>query len=197
MASARMVNRTQFEVIPSGGEDVRGFANQIARLLQERIASEFERANTASGPLRANQSEYSVRKVLKGFDPRRGHRTGRLQSALYTVPAFTTTIAGGRARVSFNDAGIGASVPYASFYTAAKVPGQRIMQFRRVWLEEAARQVIGRTEPTRARAAQRNQARNMRTVATARTAAAVAATEVRQTIGERVGAAVRLGGGLL
>jgi hypothetical protein len=99
-----------------------------AWMVQGDIARLFEGARTALGPLLPNDPEYNVRKILDGFDPRRGHRSGQLQSVMYDVQAFRiSAIRGGRAKITFSDNAIEGAVEYAEYFIAAKVRGGKLM----------------------------------------------------------------------
>jgi hypothetical protein len=124
-----------FAYAPSPSAARRGL-DQAARLLQDTIAKQFEVAQTYAGPLAPNTTAYNIRKVLQGLDIRRGHRSGRLQNALYGVRAWTVRGGGKRWTISFDDAAVRARVPYARYYIQQKTPGQRIMGVQRSWLPQ-------------------------------------------------------------
>ena len=90
---------------------------QGARTIQLRIAELFESARAATGPLGANKDETTVRKILDGLDPRRGHMSGRLQSALYAIRTWTVSPVSneGTATISFSDSALLKRIDYSKY----------------------------------------------------------------------------------
>jgi|GEM_PF-3549422 len=113
----------------------RAAVETCGRELQARIASEFERVSTYAGPLAQNSPAYNVQKALNGYDLRRGHRTGALQSAINSQRLFTVSGSGKRWRIQFSDRPILSAVSHARYYIPQKVQGGKIAGVRRDWLK--------------------------------------------------------------
>ena len=107
--------------------------------LQQKIATTFELSRTWGGSLKPNKQSYTVDKILEGFDIRRGHRTGALQTAMYEVPCWRVSGGGGKPwRVTFTDTAIRARLTYAEYFIEAKVKGGSLMGFKPEWAREVA-----------------------------------------------------------
>lgn len=113
--------------------ELRSLLERCARLLQARMASTWEQAANYAGPLPPNTTAYNVRKALKGFDLRRGHKTGALQSALYNLTLYTVTASEGGGEIRFNDRALLSSVPHARYYKQQKA---EIVGVNSSWLSE-------------------------------------------------------------
>lgn len=55
---------------------------KLIRQEQKRLAAMFDRQLTVRGPLRANDPDYTRRKLSQGFSGKLGHRTGQTQSVM-------------------------------------------------------------------------------------------------------------------
>lgn len=120
--------------------------DRIGRKLQERVAESFERQTVAgSRRLRPNTPEWDAYKRKKGYDPRRGHMTGRLQRALhskqrlYSVSAITPQ---GTCIIRMREDWLRSRVPYAEYYEQAKVQGGAILAIAKRWVEIEGRLAI-------------------------------------------------------
>lgn len=132
LAGSSVVRVTfDYPVRPS---EARAGLERAGRLLQDRVASEFEKAQTHAGPLARNSTAYNIRKVLQGLDIRRGHRSGRLQNALYGVKAYSVSGSGRRWAIRFSDLAVVSRVPYARWYIRDKVPSGKLVGVERAWL---------------------------------------------------------------
>lgn len=131
LAGPQVVN-VRFQRDVSGARKV---VEACALELQSRIASEFERVATYAGPLARNTSAYNVQKALEGYDLRRGHRTGALQSAINNQRLYAVSGGGRNWRIRFSDRPILSAVGHARYYIPQKVQGGKIAGVRRDWLE--------------------------------------------------------------
>lgn len=107
---------------------VLGWLEDIAELVDARIAADFEREIAAGKRLAANKSSYEDRKTVEGLDDRRGHATGNLQNELDDGGMWTARIAGrGRATIRWDESKLQARVGYAEHFAEAKVRGGRLL----------------------------------------------------------------------
>ena len=114
--------------------------------MQRQLARAYEASETGGGALRANSAEYNVRKVLDGDDPRRGHKSGALQSALYRVQCFRVrgNQRTGTWTIDFSDRALVAAVGnYVEYFAAAKARGGHIVTMRRPWVNSAVSVLLG------------------------------------------------------
>jgi hypothetical protein len=144
VATAVMRGRTV--VVISGFHGPRAAVVDAAWEMQRRLAGAYEGSETGGGPLRANTQEYTVRKIMDGWDPRRGHRTGETQDALYSVQCFTVTGSSrsGEWTITFSDRALIVAVgDYVEYFAQAKAVGGRIVTMRRAWVDAAAATLRG------------------------------------------------------
>jgi hypothetical protein len=135
--------------------NITGFTGQRARVIdaawemQRELAERFEGSRTGAGALLPNSREYNVRKVMDGFDPRRGHRTGAIQEALYTVPCFTVrgSKRDGKWLVRFSDAPLISAVDHAEYYAEQKARGGVLVALNKT-IVNAGVAVLRGAEPT-------------------------------------------------
>lgn len=121
----------------------RAILDDLGRRAQTYIAIQWDAEKTGTGrPLKPNSAAWTIRKIMKGWDLRRGHRKGILQRAiqgarLYVVGAITPN---GTAEITFLEARLIARVKekgihYLPYYVAAKVPViKRVMQLNQAAL---------------------------------------------------------------
>lgn len=131
VGSHTVVVRFAYSPAPSNAHEG---LNKVGRALQDNVAKSFETATTYAGPLAPNTPAYNVRKVLQGYDIRRGHRTGRLQVALYGAKAWRVSGGGKRWTIRFDDLAIRSRVPYARWYIKSKTPQGRLVGVNPAWL---------------------------------------------------------------
>lgn len=110
--------------------------NRCARAMQRNIYNLFETSRYAGGALLPNSPEYNLRKVLSGYDPRRGHRTGALASALKSQRLWRMSANNKRIVVRFSSSLIGGTAgAYARHYESQKAPLGLLSLLPR-WLRE-------------------------------------------------------------
>jgi hypothetical protein len=101
----------------------------VAQLVEERIANDFDRERAGGAALKRNKTSYTERKAMEGLDERRGHATGNLQNELDAGGfARFNIMSGGRATIAWSDKALFARVDYAEYYAEAKVKGGRILK---------------------------------------------------------------------
>lgn len=105
----------------STASDNKAAAVDGARAVQDQIALFFEAERTAKGPLIPNSDEYTISKIRRGLDPRRGWRTGALGASLYDDDLFVTS-ATDTSAVAIFDIRL-STVPYAHHYSDQKTRG--------------------------------------------------------------------------
>ena len=154
MANVRL-HGTRKVVITGFGEnpdmkELRRRAVEAAKSLQLKIAVTFEQAMTYAGALKKNDPDYTLRKVLSGMDPRRGHFTGRLQRALYRIRLWRISVSRKRVTIEFRDSGLHSAIPYAVYFQRLKARGGRIVGVKRSWLS-IVRAVFAGVKPERAK----------------------------------------------
>jgi hypothetical protein len=137
---------------------------KLAGKLQERAAKRFEQMGTFDGRLKANDPEYNVQKVLSGLDPRLGHRTGKLQEALYRYRCWRVTELKNGYRIILTDAPIKSAVPHAEYYISAKTIGGKIMGVSFQWESEIKSALAGAKLETQGVPSQRRVARRGRAI---------------------------------
>lgn len=115
---------------------------RTAALLQDRVANTFAAQRTAAGALIANSPSYTAAKIRQGYDPRRGHRTNLLQSALRSVASQLYVVIGpdkfGNGRIIMQEGRLNAIVPHSEYYAEKKVRGAGILEIAHSWLAAAA-----------------------------------------------------------
>lgn len=119
--------------------DLRAAGEALAKRLRTAIAINFQNQRTFGGELRPNSQAYTVRKILNGYSPLRGHRTGALQVVMERTRSWFISQRGGRApsvTIRFTDSEIIARLPYVAYFAASKVVGGRIMGVRKSWQKD-------------------------------------------------------------
>jgi hypothetical protein len=119
---------------PDAKPEAEIYARFVANALQAKIAEAFEQQRTASGALLGNDADYTLGKVEDGLDPRRGHRTGALQAALYLVRLWKLQASKQRVVIIFSDKPLESAIDYATYYTEAKTQGGFIAGVAKSWL---------------------------------------------------------------
>lgn len=132
----------------------------MARNLQNRVARSFAAQKTAGrSSLIANDPNYTAGKIRRGEDPRRGHKTNQLQTALNTakLTMVTVTMQGpneAAARIIMEEPVLHAMVPHSVYYEEMKVRTQGILSLASLWVREEsnklrARELAGLNKRTR------------------------------------------------
>lgn len=122
----------------------------MARNLQNRVARSFAAQKTAGrSSLIANSPEYTARKIKQGLDPRRGHRTNMLQTALSTakLTMVTLTMQGpneAAARIIMEEQVLHAMVPHSVYYEEMKVRTAGILSLAASWVREESNKLRAR-----------------------------------------------------
>jgi hypothetical protein len=111
----------------------------FASLLQDEIYNSYAAEIVAGRKLRRNDPDYDKRKIEQGYDARRGHREGRIQSALAGSRLYVTSLVTGRAIVTFVESRLISRAPHAEPYAERKVTGGRILAFTRKQVVAAGR----------------------------------------------------------
>lgn len=130
----------------------RAVARQVKNKAQDEASSLFasqQYINSRGDRARLGQIKASYRKakVRAGFDPRRGHKTGKLAEAIDQMVKLTPDRMGVAIRLRSAANRTGASA-YLDFYEEAKAPGlgSRISKtIEKWWVRELAKRIRQRT----------------------------------------------------
>lgn len=107
---------------------VRDWLGDVAELVDQRIAADYENSMAAGRALRANTEATIERKAAEGLDTRTGHATGNLQDHLnqggyWSIGAMNArTVA-----INWDEDRLRADVDYAEFVAEAIVRGGLIL----------------------------------------------------------------------
>jgi hypothetical protein len=124
--SARVLNRDQLVVIVPPDvpqRTLREWGEDIAKIVDERIATDFENERGAGKALGGVSEEHEQRKAVDGLDLRKGHMHGDLQDALDRGGYRRVSVRRGRIDIEWLEQDLYADVPHAEPYAEAKVRG--------------------------------------------------------------------------
>lgn len=147
MVNSYTVRVTGMDLENATRAEWRKWLADLGRDCQDTIAEYWDMEMTGTRrALLPNSPEYTARKLAKGLDPRRGHRTGRLQRAIEGASLFSVSAVSdsGTATITFSEARLIArvrerGVNYVPYYVASKVPIiKRVMQMSQPVLAEAS-----------------------------------------------------------
>jgi len=139
-------------VVITGFDGSRADVEAAADAMQQAMARGYEGSRTGAGALRANTREYEVRKILDGDDPRRGHKTGALQDALYSVRCWRVqgSQSSGTWTITFGDNPLRAAVgDYVEYFAAAKAVGGVVVTMNRSYVDAGMAVLERRARPAR------------------------------------------------
>lgn len=103
----------------------------VAALVEERIARDFERERGAGKALGAISDEHEQRKARDGLELERGHMTGDLQAELDAGGFASVVVVSSRGDIRFDQEKLYARAPHARYYAEDKVQGGKILTFLR------------------------------------------------------------------
>lgn len=124
--SVRVINRDQLvAIVPADVplRQLREWGEDIAKIVDERIATDFENERGAGKALGGVSEEHEQRKAVDGLDLRKGHMHGDLQDALDRGGYWRVTVRRGRIDIEWLEQDLYADVPHAEPYAEAKVRG--------------------------------------------------------------------------
>lgn len=107
----------------------RVWGEDIAALVEERIATEFDRERGAGKALGGISEEHEQFKAREGYELERGHMTGDLQAELDAGGFASVVLIGERMDIRFDQERLYARVPHARYYAEEKVQGGKILVF--------------------------------------------------------------------
>jgi hypothetical protein len=99
----------------------------IAEIIDERIASDFANERAAGKALGGISEEHEQRKARDGLMLEKGHMTGDLQDALDSGGFWRVTARRGRIDIEWREDDLYGAVPHAEPYAETKVSGGKIL----------------------------------------------------------------------
>lgn len=119
---------------------VRAWLEDVAEIVESRIAADFARERGAGRALVGNSRAYNERKAFEGLMAERGHATGNLQNELDAGGFYRIgPVSRGRAVLFWREDDLAARVDYAGYYAEAKVRGGKLLVVLAKDATEAAR----------------------------------------------------------
>ncbi len=107
--------------------DLQTWGEDIAELVEERIAQDFERERAAGRALKGNTEAHEQRKARDGWLMTKGHMSGDLQAELDAGGFADVRARSGRLDIIWTENALRGRIEHAEYYAESKVAGGRIL----------------------------------------------------------------------
>jgi hypothetical protein len=138
--------------------------SDIAEITEERIAEDFDNERGNGYALKVNSEEYEEWKAANGFDGRRGHKEGTLQSELDAGGFYTVAVQGLAATITLHEQLLYDRADHIEHYVASKVRGGALLTVKAADAAVAAEYLIDRAAELEAKLAMKKTRRTVRAV---------------------------------